>query len=451
MSEINDKIKSLWQQALNGVEPDEDSSFFDKGGNSLQAVILLEMIKSEFGVELGIVDLYNHETLSDFTSFLNSKLTRGELKVEGCADTYIVPRDAKVRESSVIEALDLYDANRNGEIEKYYRIMQFQRYFMLMSQNDYLGILCSIIDIKNAESENSVVRALKTLVNEQEILRTGMTKDRESFVLYSPNKWEIPVIRREENEENWEKIVADMENIRNCIKDFSEGRMMSRIIVLKYSEEDYQVRVYTHHCIWDRMSHLLVAERIEEILKGNVEVEGIRSYSEFSDSSRPNRKEIKAFYRNVIRNLRRPLLRYLSYIKRLRAYNITVCWTPDKELLEEFKKHPVETGCRLYIECINKCANGRIKRLPVGVLTNGRDKRNANTLGLWINTILVVYDYEKGELRKIDGGKSLAAEDNQTVVYEMLPLWLFKKLAYSLPINNYVGLFPDYQDANRDY
>ncbi|MCR5785107.1 MAG: hypothetical protein K6G40_05635, partial [Eubacterium sp.] len=46
---------------------------------------------------------------------------------------------------------------------------------------------------------------------------------------------------------------------------------------------------------------------------------------------------------------------------------------------------------------------------------------------------------------------SLAAEDNQTVVYEMLPLWLFKKLAYSLPINNYVGLFPDYQDANRDY
>lgn len=41
--------------------------------------------------------------------------------------------------------------------------------------------------------------------------------------------------------------------------------------------------------------------------------------------------------------------------------------------------------------------------------------------------------------------------NNQVVVYEMLPMWLFKMLAYSLPIINYVGLYPDYQNADRDY
>lgn len=451
MKDVDVRIRKLWTKALNGAKVSEQVSFFELGGNSLQAVIFLEMLKKELEVEVEIIDLYNHDTLEKFITFIHTKTGKQELSVEGYADTYIVPRDSAVSDEKVKNALETYDANAKRHKEKEYRVMRFQSYFMKMSKSKYLGILCSVINIKNCDSEQKLLQALKKLIKEQEILRTGMRDDGKKFTVYSQENWEIPIIHVKDKELEWEDLQEQLENVRNCIKDFSMGHMMSRILVVGLSNGEYQVRVYTHHCIWDRMSHLLVVERLEQILKNEPMPDGICSYSEFAEHSKPSANDFVTFYKNTIFHLSGILLGYLRSIRPKKEFNITICWTPEEEYLEKFKKKPVEMTADLYVSLLRECCGFKGNRLPAAVLTNGRNKKNSNTLGMWINTILGYYDTKTASIVKTNKGQTLTSADNQVVVYEMLPMWLFKMLAYSLPIINYVGLYPDYQNADRDY
>jgi acyl transferase domain-containing protein len=61
---VTDRLRRLWTEVL--VEDDiaQDADFFDLGGNSLTAVELMAKVRAEFGVELGVVTLFDHPTLA---------------------------------------------------------------------------------------------------------------------------------------------------------------------------------------------------------------------------------------------------------------------------------------------------------------------------------------------------------------------------------------------------
>ncbi|MEE4542460.1 SDR family NAD(P)-dependent oxidoreductase [Streptomyces sp. V4-01] len=58
-----DRLGALWTALLGRGEIGHDADFFDLGGNSLTAVELMTRVRGEFGVDLGIVVLFDHPTL----------------------------------------------------------------------------------------------------------------------------------------------------------------------------------------------------------------------------------------------------------------------------------------------------------------------------------------------------------------------------------------------------
>lgn len=57
-----DKMLEVWRAVFVDAEVDEDSDFFDLGGNSMHAVTLIARIQRDFGAELPFVAVWDAGT-----------------------------------------------------------------------------------------------------------------------------------------------------------------------------------------------------------------------------------------------------------------------------------------------------------------------------------------------------------------------------------------------------
>ncbi|MDO5558077.1 MAG: beta-ketoacyl synthase N-terminal-like domain-containing protein [Oscillospiraceae bacterium] len=73
--EIHDTIREVWQEAL---ETDEDiadnESFFELGGNSMLAILIMESVADRIGVEIEMDDIYSCDTIEAMTKYVIEKL-----------------------------------------------------------------------------------------------------------------------------------------------------------------------------------------------------------------------------------------------------------------------------------------------------------------------------------------------------------------------------------------
>ena len=70
---ISEVIKEVWMDTLNVNEISGDDSFFDLKGNSLQALVMIEILKNRLNIELFIQDVFENETLKAFVQCIEKK------------------------------------------------------------------------------------------------------------------------------------------------------------------------------------------------------------------------------------------------------------------------------------------------------------------------------------------------------------------------------------------
>ena len=68
-----DRLRVLWAGLLGPIDIPHDADFFDLGGNSLSAVELMTRVRAEFGVDIGIVALFDNPTLDDLTEQIDKR------------------------------------------------------------------------------------------------------------------------------------------------------------------------------------------------------------------------------------------------------------------------------------------------------------------------------------------------------------------------------------------
>ena len=66
-----DRLRQLWAEMLDEEDIAPDADFFDLGGNSFKAMDLMAKVRTEFGVELGIVALFAHSRLDTLAAELD--------------------------------------------------------------------------------------------------------------------------------------------------------------------------------------------------------------------------------------------------------------------------------------------------------------------------------------------------------------------------------------------
>ena len=69
-----EKIKEIWKELLESDEELETNvSFFELGGNSMLATLMIENVNEKFSTDLELVDIYENNTIEQLVALIESK------------------------------------------------------------------------------------------------------------------------------------------------------------------------------------------------------------------------------------------------------------------------------------------------------------------------------------------------------------------------------------------
>lgn len=71
-----DIVRAVWQEVLQITEVDDDSTFFDMGGDSLRLAMLVEKLNQRTGLSLRTVDFFRAGTVRGHAELLVASPTR---------------------------------------------------------------------------------------------------------------------------------------------------------------------------------------------------------------------------------------------------------------------------------------------------------------------------------------------------------------------------------------
>lgn len=87
-NEIELKLLELWKEELELERISIHDNFFDLGGHSLKAAILVSRINSEFGIELPLSEIFRNTTIKELAEDIGRMIQEGENEDEKCEATY---------------------------------------------------------------------------------------------------------------------------------------------------------------------------------------------------------------------------------------------------------------------------------------------------------------------------------------------------------------------------
>lgn len=87
--DVHSTLRAMWADVLGTPNPPEDVSFFNLGGNSLQAVRLLTRMRREWPLKLGIAQIYDNPTLAQMGALIAAQL--GDTPEPAQDDWRVVP------------------------------------------------------------------------------------------------------------------------------------------------------------------------------------------------------------------------------------------------------------------------------------------------------------------------------------------------------------------------
>ncbi|MER5527200.1 phosphopantetheine-binding protein [Streptomyces sp. NPDC002677] len=78
MSEVNERLASLWRELLTCADASADADFFDLGGTSIAAVYLAAMIQETFGVAVDAIEVVTLRTFGQLSKAVSARLDAEE-------------------------------------------------------------------------------------------------------------------------------------------------------------------------------------------------------------------------------------------------------------------------------------------------------------------------------------------------------------------------------------
>lgn len=71
---VMEEIKAIWTEVLESEEEIQtNESFFEIGGNSMLATLMVENINDKYSCELELTDIYENNTIEQLTDLVVSK------------------------------------------------------------------------------------------------------------------------------------------------------------------------------------------------------------------------------------------------------------------------------------------------------------------------------------------------------------------------------------------
>ncbi|MCP4146681.1 MAG: AMP-binding protein, partial [bacterium] len=409
---IQRKLSQIWQDVLEAVKTDVgiDENFFQLGGHSLSAVLMVSRIHKTFNVRLPLAEVFKTPTIRGLARFIKQTNPERYFTIEP------------------VEKKDYYDLS---PAQKRIYILQ-----QMEPQNTVYNMPQLIPIETKKDLKKDLERIFRKLIERHESLRTSFHMIEERLVQKVHPHGEINFsIENENRDKNGEKETA-------FIRPFDLARApLLRVELAETGNTttavEHHLKIDMHHIISDGVSHQQLAKDFTA-LYGDVELPGLRiqykDYARWRNSTKEQErmKQQEAYwlkqFENEIPVLEIPIDYPRPAVQRFEGN--TYADQLPVEQTAALKKYALEENTTLYILLLGVTyilyskLSGQ-EDIVIGTPVAGRSHADLETIiGMFVNTLaLRNYPKRKKKLKSYlteVKKRTLAAFENQDYPFDLL-------------------------------
>lgn len=388
-TELERQIGSIWGQVLGIDEMDTNEDFFKMGGDSIQAIQIVNLVKERNECEINITDVFEYSTVSKFADFIKGKTSK------------IIKNQIIHNEVKVSRLFELSDAQK--------RIWFLQNFNPDMTA--YNLSMTYVID-EEVELER-LNQAFNIILNRQSSLRIGFEKSGGFLKQYIRQNLKYSIDYFDYSGE-----IDSEKSIKNHIYNECKipfdllNSILIKVNLYKVKERSYYLLVKVHHIISDGWSVKILTD---ELINGYMAIkEGRKNiYDSLSiqyidwvanELEWKKTEEYKKYREYWLNELYKPhpVLELPYDYKRpsIQTYNGNSIYfnikEPDFKRIKKISRNYSTTlfcvFISIYFTLIHKISNSN--DIIVGIPYLGRDKQELEKIiGLFINTLCIRVQY----------------------------------------------------------
>ena len=387
--EIEKKLANIWSEVLRMHAPiGIDNNFFNFGGHSLKAAVVVTKIHKELDVKVPLVEIFKRPTIRSLAQYIK----------ESAEDKYIP-----------INAL---------ERKEYYALSSVQERMHALQQMDQESTAYNVSSVMIVEGElkdemvETFQAAFQQLTDRHENLRTSFSiingKPRQKIHKKVDAAIEYHDAKREKTR-HAPSTMGHESTIKQFIRSFDLSQApLLRVRLVKIEQKQHLFMMDMHHMITDGVSMDLFIKEFSALCRGEQLPPVNRQYKDFSEwqNKRLTKGELKKKEDYWLHELdgELPVLNMLTDYSRpsIQQFNGNrVYFTLDKAFTRQLNRLVRKTGTTLFM-VLMAAFNILLHRytsqedIIIGTTIAGRDHADLeNILGLFIET-LVIRNYPKG-------------------------------------------------------
>ena len=250
VNEIQKKLSIIWEDVLCVNRIGIDDNFFDMGGDSIKAILIISKSRSN-GIQVKMQDLFLYPTISELSNFAvifetkteehnfgNNKMPLNNFTCEKWDDIY-----------SYIKNQTGYD---KSDVQYIYRLMPSQErmlFYSLFNKQSSIFLQQYIMYISGDFNIDLFEKSVNKVIDRHDILRTffiykGSTNPLQIVLKERPLKVSYVDLSHSGSDDEWnEYIQKERKNGFNLMKD-----TLMRFSLLRLSEKQWGL-VWSHHLI----------------------------------------------------------------------------------------------------------------------------------------------------------------------------------------------------------
>ena len=402
-NEVEHKLAKIWSEILDIEKVGINDNFFDLGGHSLKAMVLMSKIHKELNREIPLKELFRSPTIKDLCKFIGNA------------------------EKNPYSTID------NVEEKEYYEASSAQKRMYILQQLNKDSVAYNMpatFELEGKVDKIKIEETFKKLVIRHEALRTYFGTIEGQIVQKISNSDKFKLVDRKENEEI-ETIIDKF------VRKFDlENEPLFRVELVEIREKTYLL-IDMHHIISDGVSMSILIRELTDLYNGKSFEPLKLEYKDFATWQ--NRflksgemKKQEEYWINKF-NSETPILNLPYDYERPAMQSFegdNVRFEVDEKTTEELRKLAKETGTTMHMVLLS-AFNILLSKysgqedIVIGTPIAGRPHSDLqNIMGIFVN-VLALGNKPSGDKKYLDFLKevrenSLKAYENQSYQLEVL-------------------------------
>ncbi|MCJ8173437.1 non-ribosomal peptide synthetase, partial [Clostridium botulinum] len=402
-NKVEETLAKIWSKILGVEKIGINDNFFDLGGHSLKATILMSKIHKELNREVPLKELFKSATIKDLSKYIES------------AEENLYSKIEKVEEKEYYEA--------SSAQKRMYMLQQFDK-------DSTAYNMPAVFELEGKVDKDKIEETFRKLTERHEALRTYFETAGDEIVQKIDNNYEFK-LNEKISHQSIEQIVNDF------IKSFDLGiAPLFRAEIFKTQGKKYLL-IDIHHIISDGVSMSILINEFASLYSGN-KLEPLElQYKDFAAWQNnflksDEMKKQEEYWRNVFSD-EIPVLNMPYDYERPAVQSFegnSVSFKVNKNVAIELKELTKKTGTTMHMVLLS-AFNILLSKysgqedIVVGTPIAGRPHADLqNIMGMFVNT-LALRNKPEGNKKYIDflnevKENSLEAYENQSYQLEAL-------------------------------